>query len=303
MARRIVIGTRGSQLALWQANRVAALLREAHPGVQVDLQTVKTEGDQKADVPFWKFQGRGVFVRELETALLENRVDLAVHSAKDVPTDLAEGLELVGALPRHDPSDALVGKTLAQLPPGARIGTSSPRRRASLARRRPDLAFVDLRGNLDTRLRKLDDGRLDAAVLACAGLERLGLGDRIAERLAPEICLPAPGQGIVAIEARSADDEVRRLVGAISAPASLTCLAAERAVLEGLGGGCQVPIGALATLANGRLRLLAGVTSPDGKQHVGGETEGESARAAELGAELARRLIAEGAKALLEGGT
>jgi hydroxymethylbilane synthase len=303
MTRRIVIGTRGSQLAMWQANRVAALLREAHPGIELELRTVKTEGDQKANVPFWKFQGRGVFVRELETALLEGRADIAVHSAKDVPTDLAAGLELVGALPRHDPSDALVGRTLAALPRGARIGTSSPRRRASLARRRPDLVFLDLRGNLDTRLRKLDEGRFDAAVLACAGLERLGLGERIAERLAPEICLPAPGQGIVVIEARSADDEVGRLVGAISAPASLTCLAAERAVLEGLGGGCQVPIGALATLADGRLRLRASVTSPDGKQHVDGETEGEMTRAVELGTALAQRLIADGAKVLLERGT
>jgi hydroxymethylbilane synthase len=303
MTRRIVIGTRGSQLAMWQANRVAALLREAHPGIELELRTVKTEGDQKANVPFWKFQGRGVFVRELETALLEGHADIAVHSAKDVPTDLAAGLELVGALPRHDPSDALVGRTLAALPRGARIGTSSPRRRASLARRRPDLVFLDLRGNLDTRLRKLDEGQFDAAVLACAGLERLGLGERIAERLAPEICLPAPGQGIVVIEARSADDEVCRLVGAISAPASLTCLAAERAVLEGLGGGCQVPIGALATLMDEKLRLRASVTSPDGKQHVDGETEGEMTRAVELGTALAQRLIADGAKALLERGT
>ena len=170
MGRRLVMGTRGSQLAMWQANRVVSELRQAHPDLEIGLQVVRTEGDQKADVLFRSFQGSGVFVRELEQALLDGRVDLAVHSAKDVPTDLAPGLELMGSLPRHDPRDALVGGELETLPKGARVGTSSPRRRAAMARQRWDLTFIDLRGNLDTRLRKLDEGQFDATGLACAGL-------------------------------------------------------------------------------------------------------------------------------------
>jgi hydroxymethylbilane synthase len=302
MPRRIIVGTRGSQLALWQANRVAETLRGAHAGLEVELRIIKTEGDQKADTPFRQFQGRGVFVRELEAALVRREVDLAVHSAKDVPTETAPGLALVAALPRHDPRDALVGRALGAISRGAKIGTSSPRRRAALARRRADLEFVDLRGNLDTRLRKLDEGRFEAAVLACAGLERLGMGVRIAERLAPEICLPAPGQGIVVAETRADDDEVRRLLAAISDASSLACLWAERALLEGLGGGCQVPIGALARIEGGTMRLTAGVSSPDGRRFVDGEGSGDPARGAELGREVAGRLIAGGAQEILAEG-
>ena len=302
MARRIVVGTRGSQLALWQANRVAELLRAAHPGLEVELRTVRTEGDRKADVPFWQLKGRGVFVRELELALTDRRIDLAVHSAKDIPTELAPGLVLAAALPRHDPRDALVGRSLDRISDGATLGTSSPRRRAALARRRPDLHFVDLRGNLDTRLRKLDEGQFEAAVLACAGLERLGLGHRIAERLEPEVCLPAPGQGIVVVEVRADDAELRDRLAPLADASSLACLAAERALLEGLGGGCQVPIGALARIEGGTLRLLAGVSSPDGKRHADGTTNGEPGRAAQLGRELAGRLIDGGAREILAEG-
>ncbi|MBI5488760.1 MAG: hydroxymethylbilane synthase [Deltaproteobacteria bacterium] len=299
MDRRVVIGTRGSQLAMWQANRVAAELRQAHPDLETVLQVVKTEGDQRPDVPFGSFEGRGVFVRELELALADGRVDLAVHSAKDVPTDLAPGLELVGALPRHDPRDALVGGSIDELPAGSRIGTSSPRRRAALARHRWDVTFVELRGNLETRLRKLDEGRFDATVLACAGLERLGLGHRIAERLAPDVCMPAPGQGIVVIEGRAGDERCRALLAAVTECSSLSCLAAERAVLEALGGGCQVPIGALATLDGRTLRLRAAVTQPDGKRQVDGETRGDVGAAPELGRALAATLIERGARELL----
>ena len=300
MNRRVVVGTRGSQLAMWQANRVVSGLRQAHPNLDIVLQVVKTEGDQKADVPFWRFQGRGVFVRELEQALLDGRIDFAVHSAKDVPTDLAPGLELIGSLPRHDPRDALVGGELETLPQGARVGTSSPRRRAAMARQRWDLTFVDLRGNLDTRLRKLDEGQFDATVLACAGLERLGLGHRITERLAPDVCMPAPGQGIVVVEGRSADGECRRLLAATTECSALSCLTAERAVLEALGGGCQVPIGALATLDGREMELRAAVTSADGKRHIDGDTRGDVASAAELGRSLAATLIERGARELLE---
>lgn len=298
----LVIGTRGSVLARWQAERVAAAIGEAAPGAVTRLEIIRTEGDRRQDVPFAAFAGRGIFVKELEAALVEGRCDIAVHSAKDVPTDQPEGLLLAAALPRDDPRDALVGRALAGLPHGARVGTGSPRRRASLARLRPDLRFEDLRGNLDTRLRRLDEGLFDAICLACAGLDRLGLSGRIAERLDPDICVPAPGQGIIAVEARAGDEAVLRLLARVSAADAMRCLAAERAVLRALGGGCQVPIGALATVEGGRLRVRARVSAADGGRSVGGEAFDDADRPDRAGTNLGERLLAEGAGDILRPG-
>jgi len=295
----IVVGTRGSVLARWQAEQVRSLLGEASPEIPTSVLVVRTEGDRRQDVPFAAFQDRGVFVKELESALLAKQIDVAVHSAKDVPTELPEGLALVAALPRHDPRDALVGCRLADLPKGARVGTSSARRRAGLARVRPDLVFRELRGNLDTRLRKLDEGQCDAVVLACAGLDRLGLSERIAERLDPDVSMPAPGQAIVCVEARADDARVRDAMKGVDHPESMLCLLAERAFLHALGGGCRVPIGALATLEGGALHIRGRVTGIDGTRCVEDALVGDAERPADAGRALGERLLAAGAADIL----
>ena len=241
----LVIASRGSQLALWQARWVAAQLSAA--GQECRIEIIKTTGDKITDVPLAKVGTKGLFTKEIEEALLDGRAHLAVHSLKDLPTELPEGLVLAAIPEREDPRDAMVGRTLANLPMGAKVGTSSLRRAAQLRQLRPDLQVESIRGNLDTRLRKLDEGQYDAILLAAAGLKRLGWGDRIAEILSPEQMCPAVGQGALAIEARTGFDGAKMLDHADTR----TAVFAERAVLGALGGGCQVPIGAYATVSEG----------------------------------------------------
>jgi hydroxymethylbilane synthase len=290
----LVIASRGSQLALWQARWVAAQLTAAGHPCRIEI--VKTTGDKITDVPLAKVGSKGLFTKEIEEALLDGRADLAVHSLKDLPTELPEGLVLAAVPEREDPRDAVVGRKLAELPVGARVGTSSLRRAAQLRQLRPDLLVESVRGNLDTRLRKLDEGQYDAILLAAAGLKRLGWGDRIAEILAPEQMCPAVGQGALAIEARAGFEKVALLDHADTH----TAVVAERAVLAALGGGCQVPIGAYATVSEGRVRVLAIVAAPDGSQVIRAEAEGEAAEAAGIGARLAADLLERGAREILE---
>jgi hydroxymethylbilane synthase len=290
----LVIASRGSQLALWQARWVAGQLNAAGLGCRIEI--IKTTGDKITDVPLAKVGTKGLFTKEIEEALLDGRADLAVHSMKDLPTELPAGLVLAAVPQREDARDAVVGKTLADLALGARVGTSSLRRAAQLRQLRPDLQVESVRGNLDTRLRKLDEGQYDAILLAAAGLKRLGWGDRIAEILEPEQMCPAVGQGALAIETRAGFAQVAMLDDADTHSA----VAAERAVLGGLGGGCQVPIGAYATVSLGRVRVLAIVAAPDGGQIIRATAEGAVGAAAELGAGLAEELLARGARTILE---
>ena len=290
----LVIASRGSQLALWQARWVAAQLSAAGHPCRIEI--VKTTGDKITDVPLAKVGSKGLFTKEIEEALLDGRADLAVHSLKDLPTELPEGLVLAAVPEREDPRDAVVGRKLAELPVGARVGTSSLRRAAQLRQLRPDLLVESVRGNLDTRLRKLDEGQYDAILLAAAGLKRLGWGDRIAEILPPEQMCPAVGQGALAIETRAGFDGVAMLDHADTH----TAVMAERAVLGALGGGCQVPIGAYATVSEGRIHVLAIVAAPDGTKVIRAEAEGASAEAAQIGARLAADLLQRGARQILE---
>ena len=293
----LVIASRGSQLALWQARWVAAQLA-AH-GRECRIEIVKTTGDKITDVPLAKVGTKGLFTKEIEEALLDGAADLAVHSLKDLPTDLPEGLVLAAVPPREDPRDALVGRRLADLAPGAKVGTSSLRRAAQLRKLRPDLAVESVRGNLDTRLRKLDEGRYDAILLAAAGLKRLGWADRIAEILPPEVMCPAVGQGALAIETRpsGAGFEACR---ALDDPATHSAVAAERGVLRALGGGCQVPIGAHAAVAEGHLAIAAVVASPDGAEVIRGTGQGAASDAEAIGASLGADLLARGGRRILE---
>ena len=290
----LVIASRGSQLALWQARWVAGQLSAAGHACRIEI--VKTTGDKITDVPLAKVGTKGLFTKEIEEALLDGRAHLAVHSLKDLPTELPEGLVLAAVPEREDPRDAVVGKTLADLPLGAKVGTSSLRRAAQLRQLRPDLKVESVRGNLDTRLRKLDEGQYDAILLAAAGLKRLGWGDRIAEILPPELMCPAVGQGALAIETRAGFDKVAMLDHADTH----TAVMAERALLGALGGGCQVPIGAYATVSEGRVRLLAIVAAPDGTQVIRAEAEGPAAEAAEIGVRVAADLLERGASQILQ---
>ena len=290
----LVIASRGSQLALWQARWVAAQLSAA--GQECRIEIIRTTGDKITDVPLAKVGTKGLFTKEIEEALLDGRAHLAVHSLKDLPTELPEGLVLAAIPEREDPRDAMVGRTLANLPQGAKVGTSSLRRAAQLRQLRPDLQVESIRGNLDTRLRKLDEGQYDAILLAAAGLKRLGWGDRIAEILSPEQMCPAVGQGALAIEARAGFEGVAMLDHADTRTAVL----AERGVLGALGGGCQVPIGAYATVSEGRVHILAIVAAPDGTQVIRAEAEGPSAEASLIGASLAAELLTRGARQILE---
>jgi hydroxymethylbilane synthase len=293
----LVIASRGSQLALWQARWVQGRL--AALGHESRIEIIKTTGDKITDVPLAKVGTKGLFTKEIEEALLDGRADLAVHSLKDLPTELPPGLVLAAVPVREDPRDAIVGKRLAELAHGARVGTSSLRRSAQLRKLRPDLVIESVRGNLDTRLRKLDEGQYDAIVLAAAGLKRLGWGDRIAEALAADVMCPAVGQGALAIETQASGagrDAVRGLDDASTHAAVL----AERGVLGSLGGGCQVPIGAHAQVSDGRIQLLGVVASPDGSEVIRGESAGPVGDAEALGRALGGQLLERGAKRILE---
>jgi len=300
--RSLVLGTRGSRLAIRQAEWVQARLREIAPGVTVTLQRIRTSGDKILDVPLAKIGGKGLFVKEIEDALLQGGIDLAVHSMKDVPTVLPDGLEILCVPEREDPRDALVsrdGKSLDLLPEGARVGTSSLRRQAQLLHHRSDLKIQVLRGNLDTRLRKLRAGEFDAIVLAAAGLKRMGWMEQITEYLPAEVSLPAIGQGALGLEGRRDDGFVRDLVAALEHPPTRAAVTAERALLERLQGGCQVPIAAHATLAGERLRLEGLIASVDGRRLVRNQVEGLVAQARELGLRLAEQLLDQGGEAIL----
>jgi hydroxymethylbilane synthase len=293
----LVIASRGSQLALWQAHWVAAQLARLGHECRIDI--IKTTGDKITAVPLSQVGTKGLFTKEIEEALLEGRADVAVHSLKDLPGDLPAGLVLAAVPEREDPRDAVVGRPLAELPDGARVGTSSLRRSAQLRHLRPGLVVESVRGNLDTRLRKLDEGRYDAILLAAAGLKRLGWGGRIAETLEPETMCPAVGQGALAIETRESGagfDACRPLNHADSRAA----VDAERALLRSLGGGCQVPLGARAVVNGGRLRLHAVVAAPDGSEVVRATAAGAVEEAEALGARLGAELLERGARRILE---
>ena len=296
---RIRIGTRGSALALWQARHVAALLEAL--GHEASLHEITTTGDRLQDKRLEAVGGKGAFLKEIEEALLAREVDLAVHSLKDVPTALPRGLWLCAILERADPRDAIVssGPPLGELAKGARVGTTSLRRRALVAALRPDLRLEDLRGNVDTRLRRLREGRFDAILLAMAGLTRLGRADEVTEVLDPRAFVPAPGQGAIALECREDDDALRAAVASLDHAATARAVAAERAFLAGLGGGCNVPLGAHAFEAGGALELVAFVAAPDGTGVLRGERRGSEPEA--LGRELAHELAGRGARALIGG--
>lgn len=293
----LIIGSRGSQLALWQARWVAARLQEL--GIATELKIIKTTGDKITDVPLAKVGSKGLFTKEIEDALVAGEIDLAVHSLKDLPTVLPAGLTLAAIPERESPYDALIGHTLETLPWGARVGTSSLRRSAQLKAARPDLTIESVRGNLDTRLRKLDEGQYDAILLAAAGLRRLGWGDRIAELMAPEMMCPAVGQGALAIETRADGGDAFRACAQLDHGDTRTAVTAERAVLGALGGGCQVPIGAHAKVEGTRIRLRSVVIHPDGHTLLTDLCEGGTEDAAGLGAGSAERLLAKGAREIL----
>lgn len=302
MKNELVIGTRGSKLALWQAEHVARLIAGKYPGVKVTLKHIVTTGDKILDVPLAKIGGKGLFTKELEHAMLAGEIDLAVHSLKDMPTTLPEGLELAAITERIDPGDALISPLygeLDKLPLGARVGTSSLRRKAQLLNYRPDLRICDLRGNLDTRLNKLDNGDLDAIVLAVAGLVRLGWQQWISQILPKHICLPAVGQGALAIETRSADRDVLAAVRFLNHPATEAAATAERAYLKEVEGGCQIPLGVYGTLEAGELMLQAVILSPDGTTVIRDSVTGPASAADELGVTLARRMLAAGGREIL----
>jgi len=290
----LVIASRGSQLALWQARWVESQLIAA--GHECRIEIIKTTGDKITDVPLAKVGGKGLFTKEIEEALLDGRAQLAVHSLKDLPTELPEGLVLAAVPERQDPCDAVIGRKLDQLPRGAKVGTSSLRRSAQLRGLRPDLVIESVRGNLDTRLRKLDEGQYDAILLAAAGLKRLGWGGRIAEILPPAVMCPAVGQGALAIETCAGFE----LPAVLDHADTHTAVLAERAVLHALGGGCQVPIGAHACVNGDRLQLQAIVAAPDGSQVIRAQSEGEASQAAQIGKALAAELLGKGARELLE---
>jgi hydroxymethylbilane synthase len=297
------VATRKSQLALWQAEHVAALLRRAHTGLEVELVPMVTQGDRIQDRSLAAIGGKGLFIKELEAALEEGRADIAVHSMKDLPGDLPLGLGIAAVLERADARDALLtgsGAALAALPRGARVGTSSLRRQAQLLAARPDLRITTLRGNVDTRLRRLDAGDMDAIVLACAGLIRLGLESRITARLDPAICLPAVAQGAIGIECRSADLRTLKLVTVLNHEATRIAVDAERAFAHRLGGSCQSPIAAHARLEARHLMLDGMVAEPDGSRLLRDAMTGSIDDPAALGHELAERILAAGAGPLLE---
>ncbi|MCC6913072.1 MAG: hydroxymethylbilane synthase [Rhodospirillaceae bacterium] len=296
------IGTRGSALALWQSEEVKRLIGLIPGAPTVDLVVIKTRGDLQTDIPLWSTEGKGFFTAELDRALLDNEVDLLVHSLKDLATAMTAGTTLAAVLEREDPHDALVsrdGLDFKSLPPGARIGTSSLRRKAFLAKARPDLKQVELRGNVPTRLRKLDDGEYDAIILAAAGLKRLGLGERITQILPTDIFPNAAAQGAIAICARPDDPETLRWLRPLDHMPTRVAVDAERAMLGRLEGGCQVPLGALATVNGAELSLYAAACNLDGRDFVSVTQSGPVSKAVDLGLAAASAFISKGGDAVL----
>ena len=301
--KTLKIATRQSPLALWQAEHIRARLQELHADLQVELVTFVTQGDKILDTPLAKIGGKGLFVKELEAALLDGRADLAVHSMKDVPMALPEGLSLAVICEREDPLDAFVSNTYAsfdELPQGAKVGTSSLRRKSQILKARPDLEIIDLRGNVGTRLSKLDAGNYDAIILASAGLKRLGLIDRIRHTLKPAVSLPAVGQGALGLECRDRDQVVLDLILPLLHAETDACVRAERAFNAYLEGGCQVPIAGYATLQDGKIAIEGRVGSVDGATLLKAELQGDVNQAEQLGVALAQNLLAQGAGDLLK---
>ncbi|MDA8078402.1 MAG: hydroxymethylbilane synthase [Nitrospiraceae bacterium] len=308
MKNKVVIGTRASKLALWQAEWVKAELERMNPGIRVELNKIKTTGDKILDVPLAKVGGKGLFVKEIEEALLAGEADLAVHSMKDVPTEFPEGLHLAVICEREDPRDAFIArmenggfaiKSFAALPQAATIGTSSLRRSCQILNIRPDIRIVQLRGNLDTRIRKLDEGQFDAIILAAAGVKRLGWAARLTEVLPPSVSLPAIGQGAVGIECRRGDEFINKLIAPLDHRETSICVRAERACLKRLEGGCQVPIAAHAQLEGGGLSLKGLVGSVTGDRIISSDIAGRPEEAEVLGRRLAEDLLAKGADKIL----
>ena len=303
MKQNVVIGTRGSKLALWQAEHIAGRIRARYPEIEVTLKKIVTTGDKILDVPLAKIGGKGLFTKELENAMLSGEIDLAVHSLKDMPTELPEGLMLAAITARADASDAFVSlryKSLDALPQGAKVGTSSLRRRAQILKYRPDLQTIDLRGNLDTRIKKLENQEMDAIILATAGLKRLGLEQYITQILPIEICLPAVGQGALAIETRQADAEVLSVLEFLNDSETIAAVTAERAYLREVQGGCQVPVGVHGEVNGGQLLLEATILKIDGTREVREQICGCCSEAEELGIKLAQKMLAAGGKEILD---
>lgn len=303
MRSTIKIGTRQSALALWQAEYVAKCLREKYPGLRVELIKMTTKGDRILDAPLSKIGGKGLFTKALETAMLERRTDIAVHSLKDMPAIVPEGLAIACITKRFDPGDAFVSNKydrFEQLPRGAVIGTSSLRRKAQLLALRPDLTIRDLRGNVNSRLAKLDAGEYDAVILACAGLKRLGFGDRIKEVVSQEDLLPAVGQGALAIEAREGDEEVLDLIKFLNDEDTRTAATLERSFLARVEGGCQVPVGVYAQVKEGGIEAEAVIASLDGAKVYRGKITGSLEEAPALGRQLAESLLADGALEIMQ---
>ncbi len=300
---KLRIATRKSALAMWQAEHVKARLESLHPGLEVELLAMSTKGDKILDVPLAKVGGKGLFVKELENAMLENRADIAVHSMKDVPMEFPEGLGLAVISEREDPTDAFVSNKYAnfdELPEGAVVGTSSLRRRCQISERRPDLKIDWLRGNVNTRLAKLDNDEYDAIILASSGLKRLGFNDRISSTIDDTVSLPAAGQGALGIECRLADIEIIELIKPLIHETSQICVSAERAMNRRLEGGCQVPIAGYAVLEGDQLFLRGLVGEPDGSHIIREEIRGPADQAEQLGVQLAEALLAQGAGKILE---
>lgn len=296
------VATRGSLLALTQTGWVVDRLKERNPGVSFETEIFKTVGDKVLDVALSQIGGKGLFTKELEDALLAEKADIAIHSLKDMPTDLPEGLVLGCIPPREDPRDVVItvdGARFADLPAGTLVGTSSLRRLAQLRAHRSDLEFVPIRGNVDTRLRKLQEGQVGALVMAAAGLHRAGFTERITEYLEPQFCLPAPGQGALAVQIRERDGEIGRIVATLHDPLTAVAVQAERTVLARLEGGCQVPIGANARLARGQIHLEGLIAAPDGSRVVRCEAEGPEHGAVALGEKVAAWLLEHGGSEIL----
>ena len=299
--KELRIGTRASQLALWQANWVKSELEKRYPDMTVTLTKIKTIGDKILDVPLAQVGGKGLFVKEIEEAMLRGEIDIAVHSMKDVPTEFPEGLGLYCITEREDPRDAVIsrGVKFSDLPQGARIGTSALRRQAQLLKVRPDLEMVIIRGNVETRISKLESENLDAVILAAAGLNRLGFADRASELLSPELSLPAIGQGALGIECNLSNEEVKETIAFFNHPDTAHAVRAERALLWRCEGGCQVPIAAFGEVAGDQLTLTGFIASVDGKVSVKGNVTGPAEDCEKLGVKLAEQLLAEGGHAIL----
>ena len=299
---RLVIASRESALALWQAHHIQVRLQALYPGMQVDVLGMTTSGDQMLDSPLARIGGKGLFVKELEQALAEGRADLAVHSMKDVPMNLPEGFELAAVSEREDPRDAFVSNryaSLEALPTGSIVGTSSLRRQSQLMARLPHLKIESLRGNLQTRLRKLDEGQYAAIILAAAGLKRLGLENRIAGLIAPEQSIPAVGQGALGIEICAGRDDLLALLAPLGHADTSACVTAERAMSRALAGSCQIPLGAFARIENGAMQMTGFVANVDGSRMVRAEIRGAPRDADSLGRKLAQQLVAQGADKIL----